>query len=441
MKKIFKAASLALAALTLTAAACGGGLENATELGAPAEVTPLGYYEAAKTDPALRDAAKAFAAKFTAEAVKGRGTDENTAVSPISVYLALGLAAECASGETREELLSALGTDYGTLKENYSDLYRSVIAEYKTEKGEVSARADVGNSIWIDSHATAKQACIDDLSNSYLCYSYSAEFFDDNKGANEAVRDFVKQQTHGIIDQNFELSDETLFTLINTLYLKEVWNKFGDDLSLTHTSYPFMRGDGSQKDTKLLEGYYTAGRAYEAETFTHFYTQTQHGYQLKFLLPKEGHTAEEVFTAENIALVNGMTDYRKFDYAPDGTTVRTEYLTRCLFPEYVAEYNEDVKPILQDLGVKKFFTFDCEFETLTDDDVYCEKVQHVAKLEVNRKGIEGAAVTVIAMNGESAPGGPEIEIVRADFILDRAFGFLLTDRLGNVLFSGIVNQI
>lgn len=433
MKKIIQLATAGALALTLTAAAACGGLSNATALGKPKEVEPLGYYDASETDATLRDAAKEFAAKFSAEAVKGQ--TDNVAVSPVSVYMALGLAAECASGGTREELLSVLGTDYATLKANYSDFYRSVIAEYDNGGGKVTARVDLGNSIWVQEGYSTKRECIDSLSNSYLCYSYAADFINDNKGANSAVRAFVKQQTHGLIDQDFELSDRTVFSLINTLYLKEIWNRDGDELPFTQKSYKFKQGDGSEKETKLLQGYYAGGRAYKGETFTHFYTTTNHGYRLKFLLPKEGHTAEEVFTEENLALINDLSDYHAVDEAE-----KKRYETRCLFPEYEAEYDEDVKPILQDFGVKKFFTFDCEFETLTSDDVYCEKVQHVAKLEVNKKGIEGAAVTIVEMNGEADPGGDEYVTVYEDFILDRAFGFVLTDRFGTVLFSGIVNE-
>ncbi len=141
MKHPFKL--MAALALTLALTACGG-LSNATELGIPKEVEPLFFSEAYSMDATLRDAAKDFAAQFSAEAVKGQ--EGNTAVSPVSVYLALGLAAQCAAGETREELLQTLKIDNMSLKNGYSDFYRSVIAEH-TNHGKVTARVDVGNSI------------------------------------------------------------------------------------------------------------------------------------------------------------------------------------------------------------------------------------------------------------------------------------------------------
>ncbi len=431
MKKPFPIAAMTLA-LAFAMTACGG-LSNATALGVPKSVSPLAHYEAAETDPTMRNAAKAFAATFSAEALKGQ--TGNAAVSPVSVYFALGLAAQCAAGETREELLTALNVGYDVLNADASDFYRSVIAEHAGEKG-IEARVDVGNSIWVQEGFPVKQDCIDVLADNYLCYSYAADFMDKNSAANAAVRDFVKRQTHGLIDQDFQLSVATVFALVNTLYLKEIWGNSGG-LPFTEEKYDFTQGDGTERPINLLCAAYQMGQTYEAETFTHFYATTLHGYRLKFLLPKEGHTAEEVFTAENFALVNGMEDYRAFDDA-----AQKRYYTRCLFPEFESEYDADVKDILQKMGVKKLFSEgECDFSTLTDGDAFCAKLQHVTKLKVEREGIEGAAVTIATEEATSEPPGPDYEPVYADFVLDRAFGFALTDRFGTVLFSGIVNMV
>ena len=76
---------------------------------------------------------------------------------------------------------------------------------------------------------------------------------------------------------------------------------------------------------------------------------------------------------------------------------------------------------------------------LTDEKVVCEKVQHITELTVDRRGIEGAAVTHIPTAG--APGPGKYTRVEFDFIVDRAFGFIITDRYNTTLFSGVVNEI
>lgn len=428
MKRAFKLIAIAVAAATLMmSAGCGG---RKTVLSAPDKAEKLSWSEESEMDPAIRDAAKGFAAKFSAAVYTGQ--TENFAVSPVTVYLTLGLAAECASGETREELLSALGVGYETLSENYSDFYRSLLADWSGAIG-TTGRLSLANSVWLQEGVSFRRECVDSLAEKYLCYSYATDFKGDNGGANKAVRGFVKEHTEGLIDRDFRLDEETRFTLVSTLYLKDLWNHLGDNLPFAPDSYSFAQGDGTRKDVRLLTGDYCMGRTYEGDAFTHFYTRTTHGYKLKFILPKEGHTVREVFTAENLALVNGISDYHAVD-----DENKKIYNTRCLFPEFEAAYNGDLAPVLQSLGIKTLFEdHRCDLSALTDEAVFCGEVPHSARLKVNKKGIEGAAVVVFP--GAGAPGPSEYEEVYEDFVLDRAFGFVLTDSNDTVLFSGVVN--
>lgn len=64
---------------------------------------------------------------------------------------------------------------------------------------------------------------------------------------------------------------------------------------------------------------------------------------------------------------------------------------------------------------------------------------HKTKLDVNKKGIEGAAVTIIANAGESAPS-EEYTKIYSDFVIDQSFGFMLVYD-DTILFSGVVNNL
>ncbi|MDE6058552.1 MAG: hypothetical protein K2G44_00705 [Clostridia bacterium] len=443
MKGKFKAfaalACAAVCAVSMTACGGAGGTDagKSEQLGKPAEVTSLGYGDRTKESfVAFKGKVEEFAATFADRAYKAREEKDNFTVSPVSVYSALSLAAECASGETRSEILSALGVSYEQLKENYPMLYRALNVEHKPEN-EITGMVKLGNSIWLDERLDYKQPCIDALSQHYYAYSYSADFAYKNAEANQAVRAFVKEQTKGLIDQDFQLSKDTAFALINTLYLKTIWNNGGDDLFFTTENYTFGNADGTTKQTKLLLGDFKRGRAYEGETYSTFYTSTFDGYKIKFILPKDGYTVDDVFTAENIAEVNAVTDYRPYD----GDT-QTEYYTRCLFPEYKCKYDEDVKEILQEkFGINLLFDdIKCDYSAITNTPCVCTKVQHVTDLTVDKKGIEGAAVTIIA-NDATSPAPDEKKEVREDFILDRAFGFIITTWDNFTLFSGVVNGI
>ena len=97
------------------------------------------------------------------------------------------------------------------------------------------------------------------------------------------------------------------------------------------------------------------------------------------------------------------------------------------------------------MGVNKFFTRgDCDFTNLTDADVYCSKTRHITKLDVARKGIEGAAVTVEYMDNAMDPGPGFVEKVWEDvyydFPVDRNFAYVLS-KDGVPIFTGVVKSI
>lgn len=419
-------------------AACSSG--NAKQLGAAATAESLSYWEF--NDEGLFDIrlnAEAFASDFAAATYDSMGGNGNFVVAPVSVYMALSVAAECAAGDTREEILTALDIDYTSLKTDFSKLYRSLIAEYRTNTGGLEGQLTLTNSIWLNSgmnNLNVKDECISSLSQNFYCYSYSADFTNNNKQANRAVKSFVKKQTNGLINRDFNISSDSSFVLLNTLYLKNIWNMYGTNLPFTSEKYNFVNSDGSKNSTKLLQGKYSVGRAYEEETFTNFYARTYNGYQLKFIVPKEGYSVDDVYTSENLAKVSALTDYNALD---DENMLC--YNTRCLFPEFSASFNGDVKNVLREaFGINSMFDFTkSDFSSISDSPNYCTSVQHVTNLKVTKKGIEGAAVTVIPGAGAAAPG--EYTNVYEDFVVDRSFAFIITDSHNTTIFSGVVNKI
>jgi serine protease inhibitor len=74
---------------------------------------------------------------------------------------------------------------------------------------------------------------------------------------------------------------------------------------------------------------------------------------------------------------------------------------------------------------------------ITSEPVCCEGVIHKVSLTVDKKGIEGAAVVYIP--GAGAAGPPPYEKVYHDFVVTGAFGFVITDTYGTVVFSGVIN--
>lgn len=433
-----KLTALAVCPLLGCALLCGCA-GRADRLGAP-DGTPeaLSHGERESDDlAALRAGADAFAARFAAAAYAEQAGEGNLAVSPLSVYMALALEAEAAAGETQAELLAALGTDAETLRAAFPLLYRSAFTDGERHKVLPT------NSLWLAQGLPVRQSCVDTLAEKYFCHSYEADFSGDNAGANKAVRNFIKKQTNGLIDRDFRLTEQTYFAVINTLYLKDLWNGAGDDLPLTDAAYAFTRADGSVYETPLLRGHYASGRPQAGEDCTYFFAETAGRCRLLFLLPDEGHSVQEVFTEENIARAIACTSYG--DYNEDKTE---HYNTRCLFPAFSADYDADLRALLREqFGIRALFDdAACDLSSLlgrasAEGAPYaCTGITHVTKLEVDRGGIEGAAATVVANGATSAEPDPAKEVY-LDFVVDRAFGFAIVDASGNTLFAGAVESL
>ena len=375
---------------------------------------------------------KAFANKISESFVKREFVEgKNITVSPLSVEMCLGLAIRSTDHNTRQQILDAIGVDYETFNKFYAIYYRDLSRSSK------ECEILLTNSIWIDNDIVLKDDGLDALRDDYYCYSYEADFDKAPKESAREMKKFVNEKTKGLINPDFDLDESTMFILMNTLYLKDIWNEEGLDLSFADKSYHFTNSDDSISKKQLLQGYYNDGRTLQTADYSSFYTETQHGLSLHFVKPNDGKRAKDVFTKEAMEYV---LDRDNYIYQDDEKMER--YHTNCVFPEYAAESDFDLIPMLsEDLNIVDIFNDKrADFSPLTDDAAYVYQARHMAKLEVDKTGIKGAAVTYMAMCGSAAPGPEEYKDIYETFEVDKEFGFILT--LNNtVLFSGIVTNI
>lgn len=376
-----------------------------------------------------------FSAKLSEVIAKREySTTSNYAMSPLSIELCLGLAIRSANGKTRQELLDALDMDYDSFNANYKIFYNYHERDVYNNMDKLTASLNLTNSIWVDDEASLKEDCLDALKNDYFCNSFYADFNKHNKEANQAIRDFNKEKTKGLIDQDLQLSPMTLFVLMNTLYLKDIWNEDGHDLTYAPSTYTFKNANQTVSKNSLLKGYYSYGKTIETNDFSSFYTSTHSGYRIYFIKANEGKKITNVFNKDNI---NYVLDNDNYVYQDKEKLER--YYTNCIFPEYQASSNIDLEEVFKnDFNVETLFNASCDMSNLSDDSVYCDAFKHIAKLKVDKSGIEGAAVTYMAYAGAAGPD--EYKDVYETFVVDQEFGFVLTYGR-NIVFSGIVSNI
>lgn len=352
--------------------------------------------------------------------------NDNYAMSPLSVYMTLSMLYSIGD----ENVKSDVADFVGMTKEEFAktgELFKSLI-EQKTDyfSDDIVTQLSLTNSIWLDNNVEANADELKKLAEELYCEAYHTSFKDDNAAANKAVQDFVKEKTNGLIDQDFQLDTKTIVALINTLYFKDIWSR-EDEL---YTRKDYFQTQNGKKECEFLVSTYLCGRILETDTSCYFYTTTSAGYKIKFILPKEGVTLKQAMNAADLYKINGTTDFQFQD--PDGT----EHYTRCIFPTFKIESETPLKKIFEDNEVlgKAFGEFR---SPLIDDNLFVSDVKQKTVLDVNKKGIEGAAVTIISAAGTSMPVNPQ---VFHDFVLNRSFGYIITSPDDVVLFEGQVTN-
>ena len=415
-------------------------LSNASKLLRSPEGLDHSYNYEQYSDPAYKEfknKLNIFSHKVADAYVKSSfAENKNSTISPFSIEMCLGLAVRSTNNVTRKEILDAIGVDYETFNKYYKLLFNEMQFTRHGDNNDIMAQLLITNSIWIGDEIELKENTLDALRDDYYCYSYHSDFNDNNKKACEDIRKFICANTKGLIDPQIELDIRTLFVLMNTLYLKDVWNEAAHDLGYTNMDVQFTNYDQSVSTKPLLEGGYRDGKIIETENYSSFYTTTNTAFRIYFVKPNNGKRIQEVFNEETMSYA---TNRKNYVYQDDEKLER--YHTKCIFPEYTADGDIELKSMLRNtFGIKTLFNeTECDFSSITDRDAFVTGVRHIAKLKVNKKGIEGAAVTLMVAGATGMPDQTYTDVYDT-FVADKEFGFILTSG-DTVLFSGVVTNI
>jgi serpin B len=100
-------------------------------------------------------------------------------------------------------------------------------------------------------------------------------------------------------------------------------------------------------------------------------------------------------------------------------------------PRFTIDYNKQLNDVLSDMGMKIAFESTADFCGINPDaDLYIDYVQHNTFIDVNEKGTEAAAATVVAMR-EYVAMPPTV------FNANRPFLYAITEKeTGTILFIG-----
>ena len=355
------------------------------------------------------------------------GEGENKVYSPLNVYLAFGMLAEITDGQTRQQILDAMGVDsIETLRSRVHALWN---ANYQDDGLTTCLLA---GSLWLRDDMGYTQPTLDALAEHYYASSYRGQM--GTPGYNAALQAWLNEQTGGLLEEQakgVELDPSTVIALATAIYFKAGWaDEFGEAATAPDT---FHTATGDVTCDFMHSSDH--GTIYRGDGFTATSKAMRNGSAMWFVLPDEG-TAPE-------ALLDGrFTDFllaEKYDdTAGNYWADQGEYLIRLSLPKFDVVSDTDLIPGMRAMGINDVFDWRIsDFTPLTDeaDNLYVSEARHAARVKVDEEGVEAAAYTVIDVKSAEMLMGDEV-----DFTLDRPFLFAVTGEDGLPLFVGVVNQ-
>lgn len=344
----------------------------------------------------------------------GERTD-NWLVSPFSLQCALGMLSNGANGETREEILHALGLSRYS-QEEVNAYFRKLIEGLSTVNSAIAVKT--ANSIWGNAGVSFKDDFQKTNIENYAATVSQLDFSDPS--AVDQINAWCNQTTEGLIPSILdEVNPSATVYLLNSLYFKARWeSEFAPEKTqqgnFTTSSGETVKADFMQAERR---GLYVKNEWFTSTSLSYL----NDSYAMRLILPQPGIGIDQVLQALSES---------------DGNLWKNTILAdiNLKMPRFALENKLDLVSTLQALDMEKVFTNEADFSSMSDISTYISLVQQATRLKVDEEGSEGAAVTVIG--GETSPGMPEGKV---DFFLDRPFLFqILEPATGTVLFMGQV---
>ena len=352
----------------------------------------------------------------------GDNGGENAVYSPLNLYLALAMLAECTDGDSRGQILALLGVDdLDALRTQAQNLWS---ANYRDDGQTTSLLA---NSVWLRDSLTYNEDTLNTLADTYYASSHRGEM--GSEELNRALQTWLNDNTGGLLEEyagQIETEPDTLLALASTIYFKASWADEFDESATAPRTFHAATGDVETDFMNQSE----MGSYYWGEDFSAVSKSFQNGGAMWLILPDKGTSPEELLAGDTLA---------DFLLAGNGWEDQQYHQINLSMPRFDVEGEINLIGGLQELGVTDVFDPGlADFTPMLGEgvDAYVSQADHAARVRVDEEGCEGAAFTVI-MAAEGAPApGEEI-----DFVLDRPFLFAVTSQTGQLLFVGIVNQM
>lgn len=397
---------------TVSLASCGGSDPEGEK------PTPLKKIALTTQQEAIQSHEIDFSLNLFKEIV-AREPDKNLMISPFSASLCLAMTASGAEGETYTQMASTLGFG-GFTREEIGEYYK-VLCKGLLEADNTTKLA-IANAVWPANDLSLTQAYPAFVKNCYSAEVTPLDFSAANSV--DKVNNWAKEHTNGMIPKVLESLDaSTRLLLSNALYFKGKWA--GGDMTASKRDFTNFAGNVARVsffgDTRRV-GFFSSENDFTACGIPY----GNSAYSLIILLPKPGLDIHSFVASLTPALLTKTMN-----------AVKKLINVEVYLPSFKSDYTMDdkFKSALQSMGMQLPFSGSADFSGISTEPLFIGTILQKTAIDVNEKGSEAAAVTIVPVFGGSEDPGTQQPPV---FIADRPFVYAIVEHSYNtILFLGI----
>jgi serine protease inhibitor len=340
--------------------------------------------------------------------------DENLTISPLSIGYALAMTYNGAEGETKNAMEKALrinGLSPDEINQSYQTLMKALL------EADPKVTMEIAQSIW---YRTGFNVLDDFKTINQTYYNAEVNELDFNRSdAKDVINGWIETNTHDKIKDMISGVDPShVMFLVNAIYFNGDWKSKFETKDTQEKS--FTKEDGTAITVDMMQKKDSVNY-FSNEIFSAVEMPYGRGnFNMVVLLPGEGKKCSDIFKV--LTPENWASWMRSF--------VMTDDVSIWL-PKFKGEYEVKLNDVLTAMGMGMTFTPEADFSGINGDGgIFIDYVQHNTFIDVNEKGTEAAAATVVGIKYTSMP-------LPTEFHVDRPFIFAITEKeTGAILFIG-----
>lgn len=340
---------------------------------------------------------------------------DSKVVSPMSVSYLMGMLANGADGQTRQEIMKAIGCEKVSLRD-LNEFYQMLITH--ANHFDKATTINIADYIALNCHYQLKDGFASTMQNYYKAGVESLDF--SKASTLKRINRWCSDHTDGMIPKIIEQVDaDAVSYIMNAIYFNGTWT---DKFDTRQTKLENFQG--YTRNIKKTQMMHRNGKYQYMDNADFAAVNLPYGngsYSMTVILPNRGKSIDEVMAGLDAKKVGELR--RSMD----------ECVVDLKLPRFTISQETSLNDIISKLGAPTMFTSGADFSNFASGNLSISKMLQKAKIEVSEEGTKASAVTMAMVAMTALRPEPR----KVEFHANRPFIYMITEHsTGAILFMG-----